>query len=318
MVDWSGTSPAKLLAAHVGKQRNTSRSYRGDMACFADWLRVQDSQRATERLVSMERGEARRTLDEYVTWLRSRYALNTVRRRVQCLLGLLRVANDYDVIPWAIRKFALPAPEPVRNVRGPERSEVEAMLEACRRRGDPKGLRDEALFRLLAFSALRAEEALSLDLCHVDVDAREIELLSKGLWGTARTRFVIGLDTARAIASWIEVRGDDDGPLFRTLGRGVDAAGRLTYRGLYHVVHRAGQALDVDCHPHALRHFAATECLRLSNGNVVLAMALTRHRDPRTLMVYNDERLTRAREAMEILASGIPVYRHGRPGVDNL
>jgi integrase/recombinase XerC len=318
MVDWSSTSPGALLAAHVGRSGNTGRSYRTDMACFADWLHVRDREEATLRFVSMERGAARRTLDEYVAWLRSHYALNTLRRRVQCLRGLLRLAHEYGVIPWAILKFPLPAPEPVRNVRGPDRSEVLAMLDACRQRGDAKGIRDEALFRLLAFCALRANEALSLDLCHVDVDARQLELLSKGLWGTARNRFVIDLDTARAIACWIEVRGDQDGPLFTTLGRGRDASARLTYRGLYDVVHQVGRGVDADCHPHGLRHFAATECLRLSNGNLVLAMALTRHKDPRTLMVYNDTALTRAREAMEIIASGVPVYRRDALPVDNI
>jgi integrase/recombinase XerC len=182
------------------------------------------------------------------------------------------------------------------------------MLDACQKRADAKGARDAAMITLMAYGALRCNETLSLDCRHVSIDAREVEVLSKGLWG--RSRHPIPIVAAEAIETWLAFRGVEDGPLFVTLNHAdVGDGKRLTYWGAYSAIRKLGKEVGVQVSPHKFRHFAATEHLRLTNGNVAWAMAMTRHRDPKTLMIYNDERMTRAREAMELVASGIPHYR---------
>lgn len=314
VANWSDISPDQLLRAHTeARTRNTGRAYASDMGTFVEFLRstgvaAPSPAAAVEWIVSLPRGSAKLTVNSYLGWLRHRYpALNTIRRKVQSVRGLLSLAHECGVIPWSF-KMAIPVPTPIRDTRGPGRKQVDAMVEACNARGDDKGIRDKAIISLMAFAALRVGEVLTLDVRHVDVPSREVEILSKGLWG--RVRHPIPQVTAEAVIDWLAARGEGDGPLFTTLGRGHDTGKRLGYWGCYDLVKTLGRkAADTDVHPHGLRHFAATEHLRLTNGNVPFAMALTRHKDPRTLMVYNDDRMIRAREAMEIIAAGIPCYR---------
>lgn len=315
MADWTNTSPADLLRAHLARTPNTARAYNADMATFTRYLTLDIPAEAVDYLVGLTRGAAKRVLDGYVTWLRSRYSLNSARRKIQSLVGLLRLAHEYEIIPWAIFRMPMPAAASIRDTRGPSREDMLAMVEVSEQRGDAKGVRDAALIRMMGVCALRSNEVRSLDVKHVDIDAREVEILGKGLWGTARNRCPIDIRTADAVSRWItDFRGDEDGPLFTTCCYSKARAGkRLTPRGLYDVVHVLGNKVGIDCHPHGLRHTAATEFLRLSGGNISWAMALTRHRDPRTLMIYNDERMIRAREAMEIVAQGIPVHRYDPP-----
>jgi integrase/recombinase XerC len=318
IADWNHTNPAQLLATHVGRPGNTGRSYRGDLDCFGEFLGI-GPEDAVRALIDQPRGSAKRQLDDFANWLRAKYSLNTARRRLGCLLGLLRLAHEYDIVPWAIRNYPLPSPEPIRDTRGPDRSDVEAMIAACQKRGDAKGARDLCIMRLMSSCALRANEVLRLDVKHIDVKARELMIMSKGMWGTRPTRFPFTVKTGMAICNWLDVRGVDDGPLFLSRDRAIkEPMTRLGSTGLYDVIKTLGRKAGVEnMHPHGLRHYAATEFLRMSNGNVAWAMALTRHKDPRTLIVYNDERMTHAREAMEIVERGVPVFNQNDHDSDN-
>jgi integrase/recombinase XerC len=319
--DWSATSPQELVDSHLARPSNTRRAYREDLICFAEYMQVGDPVDAVEHLVSMPAGAARRQLDNYLAWLRERYSLNTARRRLSSVRGLLTRAHEYEVIPWAVRRMPLPTPEPVRDTRGPHWKQVDRMLEHCRYRGDAKGARDTAMLRLMGMCGYRANEILTLDVGHVDLEEETIQIVAKGRWGTDRKRWPVDHRTAHAIGYWLEHRGLEDGPLFTTLERRrYDSGERLTYHGLYSVVADLGAKLDIPrCHPHALRHSAATTHMALSNGNVALCMCLTRHTNPKTVMIYNDSAgFRRAREAMEIVAGRRPVYRYDPDGSDNL
>jgi integrase/recombinase XerC len=329
--DWSQTSPEQLVKAHLSRPCNTARAYACAIATFCEYIRETTGWDASgadaiKHLIELGRGAAKREMDEYVQWLRNRYpCLNTVRSKAQSIMGIVKRAAEYDVIPWAIKlTHPLPAPEPIRDTRGPDRPHLEAMLKACAERGDAKGARDGALMTLMAFGAYRCNEVLTLDLKHVNIPAREVEILAKGLWG--RIRYPIPLAAAEAIDKWLAFRGMADGPLFtRQLpcladvdDLAVKQPVRLTYWGVYDIVASLGRKVGCKCSPHKLRHFAATELMAQTDGRIPWAMALTRHRDPKTLMIYNDERLTRAREAMELVASGVAHYRmKDRRATDN-
>lgn len=310
--DWTATTPAELLAAHLFRQPNTARAYAADIETFRSFMADGRESRLTRsgavrRLCELQRGAAERTIHRYLVWLRGRYEpVNTIRRKVASVMGLLKLAHRFGVIPWAADPVKLPAPEPVRDTRGPGRREVLAMLESCRARGGYYGARDEALVYLLAFGAYRCNEALSLDVRHLDLDGRTVEVAAKGRIG--RVRHPIPREAAESMARWMELRGDEPGPVFVT-GECEGGLRRMSYWRAYAIIRRLGRSAGIVCSPHKLRHFAATSILSQTNGNIVMAMALTRHRDPRTLMVYNDERATRAREAMELLISGRPCFR---------
>lgn len=320
--DWTHTTPEQLLASHVRRGKATTNlSYSGDVLAFRKFLNATEGcclrdVQAIQRLVGGSRGQASRMLHDYQAWqIEQGKALSTVRRRLQSLMGLLKLAHEFEILPWALKPLGIAAPPAVRDTRGPGLDAYRRMLETCEQRNDPKGMRDLVLLRLMGTCALRCNEALTLDVKHLNIRAREVELLCKGLFGQ-RIKHPVDIDTSRAIDRWLTHRGTGDGPLFVTFDRRAKGAGRtgerLTYRGAYEVVRAIGRAVDVKCSPHKLRHFAATECLRQSRGNITLAMALTRHRDPRTLMIYNDEAMTKAREAAELVASGVTHYRRER------
>ena len=308
MADWSSTNPAELLAAHLKAGKNTRRAYTADLATFREYLGVDSDTAAVEQIAEASRGAAKRIIDMYISHLEEECGASpaTVRRKVGSLLGLLRQALEYDVIPWAIpmRKFDLQAPTPVRDTRGPGRPAIMEMMGECRMRQDAKGARDYALLCLLYYCALRCNEILTLKVKHLDLPVREIRILPKGRH-RRRIRFPIPMEAARAIAQWLEYREGENGVLFTSLKRGWPQRKKLTYRGFYEVISALGRKAGLrTIHPHGLRHSAATDLARLTNGNIHLAMALMRHKDLQTLMLYQDRQQLMARNAMEILVSG--------------
>lgn len=255
------------------------------------------------RFVGSERGAARRILEDWKNANRAAgMSLATTRRRLSSLLALLHLAHEFDVIPWSIR-LKLPGTTPIRDTRGPGRQAIMRMISLCRERGDDKGQRDTVLLSLMFYNALRASEVLSIDLAHVDLQEDEVSIAPKGKWD--RQRIPIPRCTKEALERWLEVRGDEPGPLFPSMqphrqGR----ADRLTYRGLYELVRKLGRQVGVACHPHGLRHTAASDLDRLTYGNVAWGMHLTRHADPKTFLAYRDGRTNHMRAAAEILAHG--------------
>ncbi|MBD0266148.1 MAG: tyrosine-type recombinase/integrase, partial [Tolypothrix sp. Co-bin9] len=54
--------------------------------------------------------------------------------------------------------------------------------------------------------------------------------------------------------------------------------------------------------PHRVRHSAITAALDATDGNIRKVQKLSRHADPRTLMIYDDNRAKDQEELSEILA----------------
>lgn len=303
MADWSHTSPAELVASHLNRCESTRRAYAADLLAFARWLKVDSPAEAVAQLVGGQRGQARRWMEDWKHACQAQgLSLATTRRRVNSLMGLLSLAHEFDVIPWALR-MKLPAARAIRDTRGPGRDVIENMLEVAHRRYDAKGARDHAILCLLFFSALRASEVLSIDVAgtNLDIGNNTVVIKPKGQWD--RTPIRIPLRTAEAVGRWLARRGSEPGPLFISLQPcRRQKRERLSYAGLYWTVVRIGRIAGVKVWPHALRHSAATIAEYLT-GSVGLAMALTRHKDPRSFWAYRDERPDML-SASEILVHG--------------
>jgi integrase/recombinase XerC len=115
--------------------------------------------------------------------------------------------------------------------------------------------RDTAILELLYASGLRVSELTGLDLDDLDRSERTVRVLGKG----RKERIVpFGSKAARALETWIGVRGEHRGPLFAA-ARG----GRMNPRTVYALVRdsarRAGIMRKVS--PHTLRHSFATHLL---------------------------------------------------------
>jgi integrase/recombinase XerC len=286
---------------------NTAAARARDLAEFATFIKAPDTARSAWVFLRGNRGPARQMLVDWQSaMLRKEYSLATVRRRLSSLMSLATLACDFDIVPWTIR-LRLPAAPPIRDTAGPGREAILEMLDLCGERGDAKGRRDRALIELLFLAAMRSREVLSLDMRHFQVDHGQLMILGKGRW--AREPWPIPRQTVQAIEDWITARGDAEGPLFTTLMRGGKHGERLTRFGLFQTIRRLGRRVGVRAWPHGLRHSGITEALRLSNGHIAWAMALSRHSDPRCTLVYNDAKINSARSIMEVVAAGTFMFR---------
>lgn len=164
----------------------------------------------------------------------------------------------------------------------------------------PTGLRNRALVLVMADCALRVAEALALgtgDL--VRKGGYLTHIIIRHGKGDKEGQVAVTVRTALALDAWQEARAKlgigTDAPLFCTVSKGTRRAPRAQDGGelvpgeaMYPAyvrafVKKAGQAagLDVDLHPHLLRHWAVTRFLR-ANTDLEMTRQFARHADVTT------------------------------------
>jgi len=145
------------------------------------------------------------------------------------------------------------------------------------------GIRDRALFELAYSCGLRVSELTDLDIEHLDAAAGEVRVTGKG----AKTRIVpVGSHALAAIGAWLGQRKSlaraGEEALF--VGR---AGRRLTPREVQKRIKRwaAAAGLDVDVHPHMLRHSFASHVLQ-SSGDLRAVQEMLGHASIASTQVY--------------------------------
>ena len=145
------------------------------------------------------------------------------------------------------------------------------------------GMRDRALFELAYSSGLRVSELTGLDVGDVNLEAGEARVTGKG----SKTRIVpVGDPALRAIGEWIALRAGIAGVDARALF--VAASGkRLGPREVQRRIKRwaAMAGLDVDVHPHMLRHSFASHVLQ-SSGDLRAVQEMLGHSSIASTQVY--------------------------------
>ena len=216
-----------------------------------------------------------------------------------------------SVSTWlsAVRRFyawlveqGLPIANPASDVAGPRgasarrqhkrseltRAEVLRLFEACQ--GDT-GVRDRAVFALMAYCALRQIEIARADLESLDVrDGRQI------LWVHGKGRadagaFVVLPAPAEVhLGEWLKLRGDRAGPLFTSQSR-RNPGERLGTRSLRRMwlVRKRGAGISGSAKTlHSLRHSAITQAIR-AGGEPMAVQAMARHQSFDTTLGYYHE-----------------------------
>jgi integrase/recombinase XerC len=145
------------------------------------------------------------------------------------------------------------------------------------------GIRDRALFELAYSCGLRVSELTGLDVEHLDAAAGEVRVTGKG----AKTRIVpVGSHALAAIGAWLGQRKSlaraGEEALF--VGR---AGRRLAPREVQKRIKRwaAAAGLDVDVHPHMLRHSFASHVLQ-SSGDLRAVQEMLGHASIASTQVY--------------------------------
>ncbi len=145
------------------------------------------------------------------------------------------------------------------------------------------GIRDRALFELAYSSGLRVSELTSLDLGAIDMSTGEARVTGKG----AKTRIVpVGEHALKAIAQWIALRSRVEDVDAKALFVGRSGR-RMLPREVQRRIKRwaALAGLDVDVHPHMLRHSFASHVLQ-SSGDLRAVQEMLGHSSIASTQVY--------------------------------
>ena len=302
------------------RSKRTAQTYRENLVSFARWLvhsellDEPDPEAAMLYLLRQVDGPAANLLvSRYVTYLRTverpggrrGYAPNTVNQRLYTLRALVQLAKDAGLVRW---KITAKAEERVayRDTRGPGREGYKALLLACSRIDNPtRRARDELILRLVYECALRRGEVVSLDWPeHVDLDDGCLWVEGKARNG-ARERVTMPPTVRAAMVTWLDTRGRHDGPLVVSLDRARKGTGRLTGRGLLGTIKRISRevGLEAKTRTHGLRHAAITDALDATSGDIRSVVRFSRHRDPKTLLRYDDNRQDLGGQISELVAA---------------
>jgi integrase/recombinase XerC len=183
------------------------------------------------------------------------------------------------------------AANPCSGVRAPKAAkrlpEVLSPDEAVRlvsvEDASPLGVRDRALFELAYSCGLRVSELTGLDLGAVDAATGEVRVTGKG----SKTRIVpVGTYALAAISAWLPIRAALAKPGEKALFVGK-AGRRMPPREVQRRIKRwaAAAGLEVDVHPHMLRHSFASHVLQ-SSGDLRAVQEMLGHASITSTQVY--------------------------------
>lgn len=280
----------------------TREAYQQDLLDFMRFMEVGSEFDAVRALTEPGAASANMTALRYRTHLVERkLAPATVNRRLAALrsaIGLLRVAG---AISWALEVKPVKAMK-YRDTRGPGVAGVRSLLRAIEGQSE-KALRDRALIHLLFDLGLRRGEVVSLDVEHLDMAGQRLQVAGKGRGGE-REALTIPSQALDALRAYLFTRGNPtSGPLLTSCDRAKKGDGRLTGEGIRKVLATIATAAGLGkVRPHGLRHAAITAALD-AGRDVREVLRFSRHRDPRTLMHYDDSRKDHAGEVASVVAS---------------
>jgi site-specific recombinase XerD len=226
--------------------------------------------------------------DLYGAALRDAGLANTTRSR-----RLAAASSWYDYLVRAghaarnpFRKMDRPKTADVSKTRGLSKDELDRMLAHAHAH---ESARTYAVLCLLVVTACRVGGVVGVQVSALGHDKghRVIDLPVKGGGDENTKRFVVPPYASVAIDRYLEERGTDDGPLFRTdTGRPIDQP--YIFRLVRRLAKKAGVPNADAISPHSLRHSIATHLLEKYPLHVV--QDLLGHADPRTTRRYDRAR----------------------------
>ncbi len=271
----------------------TRGAYRYDLQKFKEFLiRTTGSEPPLRKITTQH-------IKDYLSFLqqKKRYKSTTLSRTIASLRVFFEYCvqqNHIETSPAAyIHNPKLPRKLPIYLVE----SELRQLLGAVAQE-DTWSVRDYAILILLAFTGMRRQELVGLDVASVDFERRTAKVFGKG----AKERLIplnnLVLD---ALRSWLEVRPvvADPTPLF------VNRQGkRLTGRSVYNIVKKYVRQAGLTkgrISPHKLRHTFAT-LLHLNEVDILEIQKLLGHASITSTQIYTHTNTQKLRSAVEKIA----------------
>jgi len=279
----------------LGRLPNTRRAYFTDLSmwlayCASVGLDPMTARRADADAFASQLTGSRRTVARRLSGISSwyRYLLgNEVCER-----------NPFDAVTRpAVHRDTSPT---IGLTAAQAAAVLDAADEAARRTGSEATLRDAVLLRILFDTGVRIGALLGADVTSVGHDSghRVLRYVNKG--GHTK-RAVLPPHCAALLDRYLELRarregvtvGRLTGPLLVTVPyRGREGGSRLTGRDARKLLHRMAQAAGVpgadQLSPHSARRTFVT--LALASAPLERVQAAVGHQDPRTTLLYQDDR----------------------------
>lgn len=277
-------SPSATLLDAFFRNKNpkTVHTYRRCLEDFREWLKVPTLQDAAAGFLASGHGHANLLALNFKDHLKEQgYAPSSVNTHLVALRSLVKIARLLGQIPWTLEVGNVQN-EVYRDTAGPGTERFVTVFADLAKRSDKMGVRDRTILALAHDAGLRRDEIESIDLEHLDWPNNRVWVRAKKR--TSRVPISLNPDVQGEIRKWLELRGDAPGALFKNF----DPAGkgeRLTGTSIDRICKKYGLG-----HVHGVRHLAITEALEVTNGNIAEVMKFSRHEDPKTVMIYDDNR----------------------------
>ncbi len=296
-------APAEVLEAlSRGRNPHTVRSDLKGIEAFGQWLGTPDFPALWKtflfggRTTGARQGNANRLVSGYRAYLmEEKYAPSTVRRRLDSLKSLTRVARMFGFVTFNLEIQAVRV-ETYRDTKGPGEDAILDVLDRLGANTDSVSIRDRAIIGILYYDAFRRNEVAALDL--KDVDLKNVRLWVTAKKRASKTAVTIAGESADNLRAWMGVRGTEEGPLFHGLNKGYRGIRRISGSSVWRIVR--GYKLG---HTHGLRHTSVTEFAKKNKGDIIALMKHARHADPKTTMIYIDNLEEGKAEGANLLAA---------------
>lgn len=147
-----------------------------------------------------------------------------------------------------------------------EKGEIKEVIQVLMENGK---IRDSLIFETLFKTGMRASELISVQKRDITLGEKSKITVKKSKTPSGERDVLIPRDLAGRLMSYCNNRGK----------REYDKVFGLTRRGLYYIVHQAGQRIiEKNIHPHTLRHSFAVHFLNETN-NLIKLQRLLGHKD---------------------------------------
>lgn len=274
---------APLLETYFrNKDPKTVRTYTRCLNDFKEWLKLDSLQDTAAKFLAGGQGQANLTVLAFKDYLKHEgYAPSSVNTHLVAIRSLVKIGRLLGLIPWSLDVDNVQN-EVYRDTAGPGTARFQAVWAQLANKTDKMSVRDRCILALAHDAGLRRDEIESIDLEHIDWEAGRIWVRAKKR--TSRVAVPMNSDVKKELRIWIQIRGEDPGALFKNFDRAKKSE-RLSGNSIGRICHKYGLG-----HVHGIRHLAITEALSVTNGNIVETMKFSRHSDPKTVMIYDDNR----------------------------
>lgn len=286
---------------------NTQKAYEIDLRDFFGFYGMELNQVSVQQFLVLERSKAVQLVLKFRRYLMTQRKLKpaSMNRKINAIKALAKYAYDVGVCQWKLDVDALKQGkvEVYRDTRGVPPEDIQKIL-SYPDRSTMLGKRDYAMLQLLWGNGLRRAEVINLNIDYVDLGDRSLWVKGKGNSDTLQIK--MNNSTVEAVDEWLISRlsyyssGDDS--LFISLSN-INRGKRLCAQTLYNLVNEISKAVNITkkMSPHRVRHSAITTVLERNQGNIRKAQSFSRHADPKTLIIYDDNLNAAQSEMSELL-----------------